>query len=389
MENSMLVNGTLKYPIILLTMLVITGLAFSQAEAASIKDLAQLEGVRDNQLIGMGLVSGLPGTGDDVKSSPQAGEALGNLMSHFGFQIDPQLIKSKNFAAVMLTATLPAYANPGDRLDVEVSTIGNAKNLEGGMLLMTELRGADTFYGSQEGNAPIYALAQGSISSGSVNRSGRSAILTKGSIPGGALVERSVNSTVSADGNRLHYNLREPDFTTAARIAMAINQDFNSAGFGSNARIATAVDKGKVEVLIPLEARLSLVDFIARIEQLQVTPDSIARIVIDQNTGTIAMGGSVRIRPVHISHGSMSFSFGNGLIEAGTSTVSDPSEAVAADAVGNMLLPSSDTGDAVSETTAADVAAGLNKLKLSAEDIVEIFLQIHRVGAMDAELVLF
>lgn len=380
----MLASGNKIFRTVIITMLAMAGLACGQAEAAAIKDLAQLEGVRDNQLIGMGLVSGLPGTGDDVKSSPQAGEALSNLMSHFGFQINPQLIKSKNFAAVMLTATLPAYANPGDRLDVEVSTIGNAKNLEGGMLLMTELRGADTFYGAQEGSAPIYALAQGSISPGSVNRSGRSAILTKGSIPGGALVERTVHSTVSEDGNRLHYNLKEPDFTTAARIAMAINEDFNSAGFGTNARIATAVEKGKVEVLIPLEARLSLVDFIARIEQLQVTPDSSARIVIDQNTGTIAMGGSVRIRPVHISHGSMTFSFGNELIESGSVAGNEPVDSV--DAVGNMLLPSASEADNGSETTAAEVAAGLNRLKLSAEDIVEIFLQIYRVGAMDADL---
>ena len=359
-------------------------LGTERADAAAIKDLAQIEGVRDNQLIGMGLISGLPGTGDDVKSSPQAGEALSNLMSHFGFQIDPVMIKSKNFAAVMLTATLPAYANPGDRLDVEVSTIGNAKSLEGGMLLMTELRGADTFYGSSEGDAPIYALAQGSITFGSVNGNKSKAIATKGSIPGGALVERSVKSTVTADGNRLNFNLKDPDFTTAARIARAINDDFNSSGFGTNARIATAVEKGKVQVLIPLEARLSLVDFISRMEQLEVTPDGTAKVVINQNTGTIAMGGDVRIRPVHVSHGSMTFSFGNGMFESGL----DNSGANFLPDGTQSIMPmdlSADTAG-MEETTAAQIAEGLNKLKLGAQDIVEIFMQIHSVGAMDAEL---
>ncbi|MCB1216152.1 flagellar basal body P-ring protein FlgI [bacterium] len=356
----------------------------SPARAAAIKDLAQLRGVRDNQLIGMGLVTGLGGTGDDVKSTPQAGDALSNLLARFGFQVDPALLKSKNFAAVMVTANMPAYAKQGDRLDIEVSAIGNAKSLEGGMLLMTELRGADTFYGTA-GEAPIYALAQGSISLGSVNGSGRVKIQTRGSVPGGAIIEHEIASNITNERDRLEYNLRDPDFTTAARIAEAINEDFNGNSFGSNARIASALDGGTVEVLIPIESRLSLVDFISHIEQLEVSPDSQARVVIDQSTGTIAMGGNVRIRPVHVSHGNMSLSFGNGLIESGSEAPDNMVIPDGSDA--DMVLPLGPADDNSGDTTAAEVAAGLNKLRLSAQDIVEIFLQIHKVGAMDAELI--
>lgn len=353
------------------------------AQAAAIKDLAQLRGVRDNQLIGMGLVSGLAGTGDDVKSTPQAGEALSNLLSRFGFQVDPALLKSKNFAAVMVTANMPAYLKQGDRLDVQVSAIGNAKSLEGGMLLMTELRGADTFYGNEDGNAPIYALAQGNISFGSVIGS-KVKVATRGGITGGAIIEREIQSTITNERDRLEYNLRDPDFTTASRIAEAINEDFNGNGFGSNARIASALDAGTVEVLVPIESRLTLVDFISRIEQLEVRPDSQAKVVIDQATGTIAMGGNVRIRPVHVSQGNMSFSFGNGLVESGSEA---PNNVVVPDASdADMALPLGPVDQYTEDTTAAEVAAGLNKLRLSAEDIVEIFIQIHKVGAMDAEL---
>lgn len=368
-----------------LSLLILAVSISSIASAAAIKDLAQLRGVRDNQLIGMGLVTGLQGTGDDVKSTPQAGEALSNLLARFGFQVDPALLKSKNFAAVMVTANMPAYAKQGDRIDIEVSAIGNAKSLEGGLLLMTEMRGADTFYANADGQAPIYALAQGSLTLGSVNGGGRSAIETKGSIPGGAIIEREIASNITNERDRLQFNLRNPDFTTAARIAEAINEDFNRSTFGEGVRIASAIDGGTVEVIIPIETRLNLVDYIARLEQLQVTPDSQARVVIDQNTGTISMGGNVRIRPVHVSHGSMSFSFGNGLIESGSQA---PDNIVVPDELDpDMVLPLSVEDDFSSDTTAAEVAAGLNKLRLSAEDIVEIFLQLHRVGAMDAELI--
>ncbi|MDR1472671.1 MAG: flagellar basal body P-ring protein FlgI, partial [Synergistaceae bacterium] len=239
-----------------------------------LKDLAAVEGVRENQLVGMGLVVGLQGTGD---KGPMAMQMMSNMTQQFGVTMDPKQIKSKNAAVVTVTCQLSPFLTPGQNTDVLVSAMGDAKSLEGGVLLQTPLRAA---------NGRVYAVAQGPLTIGGWAESGAAAtvkknVVTVGRIPSGAIVEQGVEMNYAGDGS-VNLLLRQSDFTTAQRVAGAINEKFGS--------IAHAVDAGRISVTLPPSYRASPTAFIASVESMTVRPDAVARVIVNERTGTIVMG---------------------------------------------------------------------------------------------------
>jgi flagellar P-ring protein precursor FlgI len=351
------------------------------AAAARVKDLASIDGVRDNQLIGFGLVGGLAGTGDDPKSAPYTAEAIANMMASFGFEVEPLTIKVKNFAAVMVTCDMPAYVSSGDRLDVQISSVGSAKSLEGGQLYQTLLRGADD---------RVYAVAQGAVSLGRTigddgGGGGRGGLKTIGRVPQGALVESTIPSTLIKEDGGLHLNLHTPDFTTAAALAEAVN-----VAFGRDS--SRALDAGTVGVVIPVEFRANLVPFISVLENLEVEPDTVAKVVINQRTGTVVMGQHVTIMPVAVAHGSMTLTFGETIESPGTADEETPEAAPSgAPPIGGEATPAEASPEEELEllrlpTTAEKVALGLGKMNLAPADIVAIFEAIAAAGALLGEL---
>jgi flagellar P-ring protein precursor FlgI len=259
-----------------------------------LKELVSLEGVRDNQLIGYGLMVGLNGTGDHQQTLFPY-QSLTNLLQQMGVSISPTTIRVTNTAAVMVTATLPAFAQPGMHIDVTAGAIGDAANLQGGLLLLTSLKGVD---------GQVYAIAQGSVVTGGfgAGRNGNTTTVnhpTVGRIPGGATVERGAPSIEPKTNLKLQ--LRDPDFTTALRISAVINERFGEPGKPLSKPETSAV----VGVTIPQEYLSRVVEFIADLEALQVQADRPARVVINERTGTIVMGKEVRVSPVAIMHGKL------------------------------------------------------------------------------------
>jgi flagellar P-ring protein precursor FlgI len=259
-----------------------------------LKDLVSIEGVRDNQLVGYGLVVGLSGTGDKTQTvfSPQS---LTNLLARMGVQVSPTAILVKNTAAVLVTGNLPPFAQPGTRIDISVAAIGDSTNLRGGVLILTALKGPD---------GQVYAAGQGSVITGGfvAGRGGSSQTVnhpTSGRVPNGAIVEKLAPSV--APGGHIKLQLRQADFTTAARISSAINKKFGSDG----TEPARAENSALVSVDTPAVYKSNVVEFVGEIENLTVEADRPARIVINERTGTIVMGKDVRIAPVAIMHGAL------------------------------------------------------------------------------------
>jgi flagellar P-ring protein precursor FlgI len=272
-----------------------------------LKELVSIEGVRDNQLLGYGLVVGLAGTGDRRQTVFSA-QSLANMLERMGVSVPPTAIRVNNTAAVMATASLPPFAQPGSRIDVTVSSIGDASNLQGGLLLLTSLRGAD---------GQVYAVAQGPVVTGgfAAKSGGTGSTVnhpTVGRAPEAGIVERAAPSVAPRSPVRLQ--LREPDFTTSARIVESINRKFGN----ERTAAAQAESAGVIQVPIPAEYSRRATEFIAELESLTVEPDRRARVVINERTGTIVLGRDVRIAPVAILHGNLS-------VEVQTSfTVSQP-----------------------------------------------------------------
>src|SRR5882724_7210663 len=265
--------------------------AMSAGATSRIKDLANIEGVRQNQLIGYGLVVGLNGTGDTLNNIPFTKQSLQAMLERLGVNIRGATIRTGNVAAVMVTANLPAFGTQGTRIDVTVSALGDSKSLQGGTLLVTPLLGAD-------GN--VYAVAQGSLAIGGFQAEGAAASITKGvptvgRIANGAIIEREIEFALNKLG-QLRLALRNPDFTTAKRIASAIN-DFIGA------KSAEPIDPSTVQLSIPGEFKGNVVAFLTEIEQLQVDPDLAAKIVIDERSGIIVMGRDVRVATVAVAQG--------------------------------------------------------------------------------------
>ena len=341
-----------------------------------IKDLVEFDGVRGNDLIGYGLVVGLNGTGDGLRNSPFTEEIMTNILERLGVNISGEQFRPRNVAAVIVTSELPPFARTGSRIDVSISAIGDADSLLGGTLIMTPLTAAD---------GEIYAVAQGSVISGGVSAGGDAATVTEGVptsglIPSGARVEREVDFDFSSM-REIRLALRDPDFTTASRLERVINE-----GLGPG--VARMLDGGTVIVNIVQSGRSSPAHALSEIENLLISPEQRARVVVDQASGTIVMGSKVRISEVAVSQNNLTLR-----IEEFPVT-SQPNPFSSGDTV---IVPR--TGVALSEepgpglalvsggTTLADVIAGLNSLGVSARDMIDILKSIKAAGALHAEFV--
>lgn len=360
---------------IVILMLVLLAVALlSSAQASRLKELAQLEGVRSNQLVGYGLVVGLNGTGDSDNTQFTI-QSLVNMMQRLGVNVNPRTVDVDNVAAVMVTAELPAFARAGGAIDVSVSSIGDAESLAGGTLLMTPLTAAD---------GKVYAVAQGSLVVGSLAFGGRAARVQKnhptaGRIPNGALVEREV-PFVFGQQAELKYRLNNSDFTTVSRMTAAVNQHFGS-------KIAQALDAGQMQVSIPSSYRDKVVDFVAQLEHLDVVPDTLARIVVNERTGTIVMGKDVRISTVAVSHGNLSLVIDEQLTVSQPQPLSQGQTVVTPETQMNVV---EDEGELVvleQGVSIGDVASALNAIGATPRDLIAIFQAIKAAGALYADLV--
>ncbi|MCK5009782.1 MAG: flagellar basal body P-ring protein FlgI [Deltaproteobacteria bacterium] len=344
--------------------------------AARVKDIAGIKGARPNQLMGYGLVVGLNSTGDDDKTEFTF-QSLTNMMKRMGIVIDKKKVDLDNVAGVMVTATLPAFSKVGTRIDVVVSSMGNAKNLQGGTLLLTPLSAPD-------GN--VYAVAQGPLSTGGFAAGGAAGggvqknHPTVGYIPGGAIVEKDLSLNL-LEGNVISLNLNNPDFTTCLRLTRVIN-----TGLGEE--LAQSVDAGTVEIKTPWEFQERLVEFISLVENLNIAPDTIAKVVLNERTGTVIMGKNVRISTVAVSHGNLS------IIIKERERVSQPLPF----SVGETVV-TPDTEIAIKEEDSRlmvvpegvnlrEVVRGLNAIGVSPRDLISIFQAIRASGALQAELVI-
>ena len=344
------------------------------AHAARIKDIADIEGVRQNQLVGYGLVVGLNGTGDGKKAKFTF-ESMASMLEKMGVTVSAKDIeKVENVAAVMVTADLPPFARVGSRIDAMVSSIGDAESLYGGTLLLTPLRAA---------NGKIYSVVQGPVIIGGFSAGGAEAKVQKnfptvGRILGGALIEREMLSDF-AGKDAFSLTLHNPDFTTASRVAEAINIALCD-------RLARTPDAGSVEVKVPERYCGNIVELVALIEGLHVTPDTVSKVVINERTGTVVMGKNVRISTVAVAHGNLSIEVREAasvsqplpFSEGETVVVPETEISVKEEKTKLLLLKKG--------VTIAEVVRGLNALGVSPRDLITIFRSIKAAGALQARL---
>jgi flagellar P-ring protein precursor FlgI len=361
----------------LLALAILAGVGSTPASAqVRIKDIASFEGVRDNLLVGYGLVVGLNGSGDNLQNSPFTEQSIIGMLERLGVNIRGENFKPKNVAAVMVTATLPAFSRQGTRIDVTVSTIGDAKSLQGGTLLVTPLMGAD---------GQVYAVSQGPVAIAGFSAEGDAASVTKGTptngrIASGAITEREIPFAL-ADMQQVRIALRNPDFTTASRMAEAIN-----AKLGGPAALAT--DPATVTLQVPPDYGTDVARLITDVEQLRLVPDQVSRVVIDERTGTIVMGDNVRISTVAISQGNLTVR----IME--TPQVSQPEPF--AEEGDTVVVPRTDvnvieggTGNIAivgGGASLQDLVQGLNALGVGPRDMIAILQAIKAAGALQAEI---
>lgn len=362
---------------LILNMSVVPAMA---AEGVRIKDLGRIESVRDNSLTGYGLVTGLAGTGDSSRSKATL-QSVVNVLDKFGVNVSVDQLNSRNVAAVMVTTNLPPFTGSGDKLDVNVSSMGDARSLVGGTLLMTPLYGPDK---------KIYALAQGPLSVGGYQYDLNGNLIQKNhptaaTIPDGAIVENATPSEILDEGGSLDIVLFNPDFTTAQRMVVSLNEIF-----GEN--IAHAVDAGHIQVKVTESRQDRIVDFVARLENLTVTPDQRARVVVNERTGTIVSGGDVRISKVTVSHGDLKVSIVTDYLVSQPNLLIEPGAGVRTAVVPQTRIDvnegSANSVSLPTGTTVADLVTALNRIKSSTRDIIAILQGIKRSGALHAELVI-
>lgn len=332
---------------------VVSGLAAKATVTVRVKDITRVYGVRDNQLMGYGLVVGLKGTGDS-RNTPFTGRTLSNMLDKFNIAVDPLEIRAKNVAAVMVTGVLPAFASPGDAIDVTVSSLGDARSLADGTLLLAELAGAD---------GRIYALAQGPVMSGAEAKP------TVGRVPAGATVERDVAMEMLTPEGNLVLSLLNPDYTTAVRIAQAVCERFGAGA-------AMAVDGGTVQVRVPEWLRDTPTPFIAEVGELEVSPDAPAKVVLNARTGVVVIGGNVRISPAAVSYNGFNVSVG---VSSGWQD----------QAGGNVMIQPLEPGSTVvleAGATIEALVAALNAVGARPVDIMNIMEALRACGALQAEL---
>jgi len=343
-----------------------------QASADRIKNIATFEGVRSNQLVGYGLVMGLPGTGDTGLATAQG---IANILQRMGLTVDPNNIKTKDVAAVVVTASLPPFPKPGIKIDALVSALGDAKSLQGGTLLLSPLKGPD---------GKVYALAQGPVSIGGFIGGGGGTStqknhLTTGNVPGGAIVENEPQFTLG-DGNEIRLFLSRPDFSTASLVTRKINEALASEA-------AVTADPATVKIKIPPSYKDKVVELIAAIEVLDVAVDSPARVIINERTGTVVVGDTVKISPVAISHGSLTVEIKTELqvsqpppfAPKGAETVVVPQKEVSVKEQKASLME-------VSGVTLSEIVRGLNALGVTPRDLISILQALKASGALRAEL---
>lgn len=346
------------------------------ARADKLRDVVDVVGARDNQLVGYGVVTGLNGTGDD-SSAPFAAQSLRALLRRLGVQVDAKQIRLKNIAAVVVTATIPPFHRSGARLDVTISSIGNARSLRGGVLVQTPLRGADR---------KTYAVAQGPLVLGGFSAGGASAsvqegVTTTARIPNGALVEREI-PTVFSEKGRIVLALRTPDFSTAQRVVVALEKDLGQGA-------ARALDGGAVEVRAPRNLADKPVELLARLSEIEVDPAVSARVVINERTGTIVAGGDVRLSPVAIAQGGITISVQDvqsvsqpGVLSTGETRQVTNTEVKTDEATTQPALTYL-SGAA----TLADVAHALSTFGVSPRELASILQALKSAGALRAEVI--
>ncbi|MEC5397235.1 flagellar basal body P-ring protein FlgI [Uliginosibacterium sp. H1] len=358
-----------------LILAAVLAIATTAAQAERIKDLATLAGVRNNQLVGYGVVVGLDGTGDQTSQAPFTTQSLINMLSHLGVQLPPGTnLQLKNIAAVMVTTQLPAFAQPGQPLDVTVSSLANAKSLRGGTLIMTPLKGAD---------GQVYAIAQGNVVVGGAGGQGGGASVTvnhlsAGRIPAGGTVERAVDSNIGQQGF-VTYELADTDFSNAQRVMDAINRNM-----GDNT--AYALDGRRIQVKVPMGAP-ERVSFLGRIDQLTLTPlQAAAKVIINSRTGSVVMNQAVTLQECAVAHGNLAVSVGveqnvsqpNALAQGQTTVTQrgqvdvrqDPGALIRVNAGANL----------------ADVVKALNAVGANPMDLISILQAMKSAGALRADL---
>jgi len=366
-----------RWLIILVALLALLMLLPTPARAERIKDLASIAGVRTNQLLGYGLVVGLNGTGDKSSSAPFTEQSLRSMLNQLGIVVPPGTqIKPKNVAAVTIHADLPAFAKPGQKIDITVSSIGDAKSLRGGTLLMSPLKGAD---------GRVYAIAQGNLVVGGLSASGADGssitinIPSVGRIPNGATVERTVNSSFN-QGNFLTLNLHEGDFTTAKRVVDSINE---AVGPG----MARALDATSIRVNTPADAG-QRVSFVSLIENLPVNPGEVAaRVIVNSRTGTVVISNQVKVSPAAVSHGSLTVTISEQpevsqpeAFSGGQTTVVPRTDVSVAEGGSRMFL--FNPGVSLDE-----VVRAVNQVGAAPSDLVAILEALKQAGSLKAELV--
>ncbi len=334
--------------LLIIIALVVANFVFASdvfAQKARIRDLVNVRGNRSNQLIGFGLVVGLAGTGDSKKSLA-TNKAVANLMTRMGIKSGPEDVLSQSVAAVIVTAELPAFARNGDRFDVKVSVIGDAKSIAGGNLLQTPLKAGD---------GQVYGVAQGTVVTGMPNGSSKQ-VLTTALVPASGVVEREFIPQL-ASNNTIELSLKAPDFTTNNRVAERINEQYK--GF-----FAESADPSTIRVNVPSQFQDRLIEFVAEIEQLEVEASSRAVVVLNERTGTVVMGGQVAIGAIVVSHGDLSIQ-----VNAGKDSKA-----------------SNQTVVNVGGATIGELVNSLNALGLKPSDLVGIVQAIHAAGALRADL---
>jgi flagellar P-ring protein precursor FlgI len=346
-----------------------------RSTAIRIKELTSIEGVRDNQLIGYGVIVGLAGTGDKFQTVFSS-QTLSNLLQRMGISVPGVLLRVANTAAVMVTATLPPFAQSGTRIDVTAASAGDASNLQGGLLLLTPLKGPD---------GQIYAVAQGPVVTGGfgAGRSGSSQVVnhpTVGRVVNGALVEKTAPSIAPASELRLQ--LRTADFTTAARIAEAVNQRFAS----NNKPPAHAENSALVAIQIPLSYSKRTIEFIADVEAITVEADRIMKVVVNERTGTIVMGKEVRIAPTAILHGNLSVEIQTTLAVSQPSPLSAGQTTVVPIVTVTTKEPPAKSVILKEGATVEELVRALTSIGSTPRDIIAILQALRASGALEAEM---
>jgi flagellar P-ring protein precursor FlgI len=365
-------DNKMKNIILCILLITLSCITSTSANAERIKDISSFEGVRDNQLIGYGLVVGLDGTGDKGKAAVQS---IVNMLERMGLTLDPNEINSKNIASVIITATLPPFAKPGIKVDALISTIGDANSLQGGTLLLSPVKGPD---------GKVYGLAQGPVSIGGFSAGGEAASIQKnhlaaGKVPEGVTIEREAEFTLG-NGSDIRLFLHKSDFATANEIAHKINTEFHG-------KYAFAVDSSSVQVVVPPQYEGNIVGLISSIDILNVKVDMPAKVVINERTGTIVIGYNVTISPVAIAHGSLAIVIEEEPVVSqplpfaprGAETVVVPRTGVSANEEDARLMQ-------VAGITLGEVVRALNALGVTPRDLISILQALKTSGALNAEL---